>query len=127
MLEYTLVDFKIDTGANVTVVPMHIYEAKLWHIKLKNSNKVICGSYRENLDLAGLIQSKLKDRDFSYNDNVYIINNLQPGLNLHGSSRELNSHTSFFFSVNFYIFEGTHGSSSVLRSRAPSLEFLCKN
>ena len=42
----------------------------------------------------------------------------QPELNLHGSSRELSSCTSFL-SVNFYIFEETHGSSSMLRSGDP--------
>ena len=44
----------------------------------------------ENLELAGLIEVKLKNKDFNYDDNVYIVNNLQHPLLSCTASENLN-------------------------------------
>lgn len=90
VIDDTSIDFKIDSGAEVTVIPKNTYDSKLKHIKLFNSKKVICGPDGGNLNLAGVLHVDLKNKNLIFKDKVYVVSGLQHSLLSCAASEHLN-------------------------------------
>ena len=75
------VSFKLDSGADVTVIPLDLYE-KLCNQsgELQPSNKVLMGLCRQQIDCVGKIRATLQSNKHTFNKDVYVVKNLEQPL-----------------------------------------------
>ena len=76
MVNDQLVNFKIDSGADVSVLPVHTYE-KLENTKLQPTNKVLLGPCNCKLNCMGKFKAKLTVNNLSVENDVYVIKDLE--------------------------------------------------
>lgn len=71
-----LVNFKIDSGADVSVLPVHTYE-KLENTKLQPTNKVLLGPCNYKLTSMGKFKANLTANNLSVENDVYVVKDLE--------------------------------------------------
>ena len=69
-------EFKIDTWANVTVIPAHLYK-KSRDGPLKSPNRVLRGPSQHTLSVVGKFVGSLKSGHISAKQEIYVVNRLQ--------------------------------------------------
>ena len=84
-----LVNFKIDSGADVSVLPVHIYE-KLENINLKPTDKLLLGPCNYKLNCLGKFKAKLTANNLSVENDVYVVKDLERPLLSRYDSQSLN-------------------------------------
>ena len=96
------VSFKLDSGADVMVIPLNVYQ-KLRNQsgELQPSNKVLMGPCRQQIDCVGKIRATLQSNEHIFNEDVYVVKNLeQPLLGCTaGASLKLISKVNYIESV----------------------------
>ncbi|XP_036001498.1 uncharacterized protein K02A2.6-like [Fundulus heteroclitus] len=71
--------FKIDTGADVTAVPTHMYE-KGQYSDLQNTKKVLMGPGRSQLKVKGKFTATLQRKDKHVMEDIYVVEGLNTPL-----------------------------------------------
>ena len=89
MVNDQLVNFKIDSGADVSVLPVHTYE-KLENTKLQPTNKVLLGPCNYKLNCMGKFKAKLTVNNLSVENDVYVVKDLERPLLSRLDSQNLN-------------------------------------
>ena len=89
MVNDQLVNFKIDSGANVSVLPVHTYE-KLENTKLQPTSKVLLGPCNYKLNCMGKFKAKLTVNNLSVENDVYVVKDLERPLLSRLDSQNLN-------------------------------------
>ncbi|UYV79739.1 K02A2.6-like [Cordylochernes scorpioides] len=84
------VNFKIDTGADVNVLPLQYYYQSFQRIKLEKSDKVLQGPNGIPLETVGMIHVKLQNKGQHLNSKIYIIDKLKQPLLSGETSEKLN-------------------------------------
>ena len=69
------VQFKLDTGADVTVVPEDVY--KKLKVKLQSTSKVLTGPSQQNLDVLGSFHAVISNGKRETNQVVYVVKGLR--------------------------------------------------
>ena len=75
----TPVNFKIDTGADVTVIPNSIHQ-NIPHSTLQPPTKSLSGTSSKNLEVSGQFSASLKHKDREVEEMVYVVKNLSRSL-----------------------------------------------
>ncbi|KAL5017541.1 hypothetical protein ScPMuIL_007130 [Solemya velum] len=78
-LEKCHMEFKIDTGADVTAIPEHILH-KLGTMKLQRSDRILLGPGKTRLDVAGKFVGTLKSGKSKISTEIYVVNGLSKPL-----------------------------------------------
>ena len=78
-IEGCLTTFKIDTGADVTVIPKCLLD-KLPSPTLTPAKKTLIGPNRSKLPLLGCFKAKLQKQEKETHEEVYVVPNLQTPL-----------------------------------------------
>ena len=73
-------EFKLDSGADVTVVPVNTYTSLGNKVKLVPSNKVLLGPCRYKMDCVGKFSAHLKVDKAEIHEDVYVIKDLETPL-----------------------------------------------
>lgn len=81
--------FKVDTGADVTVIPAETYEACFSATCLQTPTKILKGPGRHELDVLGMITKDMTYRTKSIKADLYIVNNLDKPLLSRDASEKL--------------------------------------
>ena len=89
MVNDQLVNFKIDSGADVSVLPVHTYE-KLENTKLQPTSKVLLGPCNYKLNCMGKFKAKLTVNNLSVENDVYVVKDLERPLLSRLESQNLN-------------------------------------
>ncbi|UYV80016.1 hypothetical protein LAZ67_18001431, partial [Cordylochernes scorpioides] len=84
------INFKIDTGADVNVLPLQYYYQSFQRIKLEKSDKVLQGPNGIPLETAGMIHVKLQNKGQHLNSKIYIVDKLKQPLLSGETSEKLN-------------------------------------
>ena len=84
------VNFKIDTGADVSVIPARLFLELKNCVTLKHTNKVLLGPCNYKLDFIGKFDAKLKSCDSSIDDEIFVINGLERPLSGRKACKTLN-------------------------------------
>ncbi|UYV61070.1 K02A2.6-like, partial [Cordylochernes scorpioides] len=84
------VNFKIDTGADVNVLPLQYYYQSFQRIKLEKSDKVLQGPNGIPLKTVGMIHVKLQNKGQHLNSKIYIVDKLKQPLLSGETSEKLN-------------------------------------
>ena len=74
------VKFKIDTGADVTVISDTTYKALAKKTPLKPAKKSLTGPSSQPLDVCGLFTGTLQHRSCTSSEDIFVVNNLQMSL-----------------------------------------------
>ena len=77
-LDGVSVIFKLDTGADVTVVPEHIF--KKTHRWLQESKIKLTGPGQQPLDMCGVFEAQIQSHEKATTQNVYVIRGLKTPL-----------------------------------------------
>ncbi|UYV63312.1 K02A2.6-like [Cordylochernes scorpioides] len=80
------VNFKIDTGADVNVLPLQYYYQSFQRIKLEKSDKILQSPNGIPLETVGMIHVKLQNKGQHLNSKIYIVDKLKQPL-LSGETR----------------------------------------
>jgi hypothetical protein len=70
-----LVKFRLDTGADATVLPAEIY-SRLFQRPLSSADKLLCGPNRAQLDVVGRFAAQLRWRDRLTTETVYVVRDI---------------------------------------------------
>ena len=73
MVNDHLVEFSIDTGADVTVIPEHIYQEAAGRISLQPTSRKLCGPSQYALSVMGKCIAKLKKGTREAEETVYVV------------------------------------------------------
>ncbi|UYV81477.1 K02A2.6-like, partial [Cordylochernes scorpioides] len=84
------INFKIDTGADVNVLPLQNYHQSYQRIKLEKSDKISQGPNGIPLETVGMIHVKLQNKGQHLNSKIYIVNKLKQPLLSGETSEKLN-------------------------------------
>ncbi|UYV84130.1 hypothetical protein LAZ67_X001290 [Cordylochernes scorpioides] len=84
------INFKIDTGADVNVLPLQYYYQSFQRIKLEKSDKILQGPNGIPLETVGMIHVKLQNKGQHLNSKIYIVNKLKQPLLSGETSEKLN-------------------------------------
>ena len=71
------VNFKIDTGADVSVIPAELFSELKNSVALKHTNKVLLGPCNYKLNRIGKFDAKLKSCDSSIDDEIFVVDGLE--------------------------------------------------
>ena len=71
--------FKIDTGADVTVIPESVFK-RIRNANLMRSDRILCGPARNALHVIGQFNATLKHRGGVTSEEVYVVRGLQTPL-----------------------------------------------
>ena len=71
--------FKIDTGADVTVIPESVFK-RIRNANLMHSDRILCGPARNALHVIGQFNATLKHRGGVTSEEVYVVRGLQTPL-----------------------------------------------
>ncbi|UYV69526.1 hypothetical protein LAZ67_6003904 [Cordylochernes scorpioides] len=82
--------FKIDTGADVNVLPLQNYYQSFQRIKLEKSDKILQGPNGIPLETVGMIHVKLQNKGQHLNSKIYIVDKLKQPLLSGETSEKLN-------------------------------------
>ncbi|CAG7831375.1 unnamed protein product, partial [Allacma fusca] len=63
LVENVPVYFKLDPGAEVTVIPELLFQSKLKSLALEKSDRQLCGPSRDKLETLGMIRCKISVKD----------------------------------------------------------------
>ena len=74
-----LIDFKIDTGADVTVIPASVYK-KSQNNKLQPARKLLRGPSQHTLTVLGKFHGTLHSANTTALQNIYVVKGLQKAL-----------------------------------------------
>ncbi|UYV67652.1 K02A2.6-like [Cordylochernes scorpioides] len=74
------INFKIDTGADVNVLPLQYYYQSFQRIKLEKSDKILQGPNGIPLETVGMIHVKLQNKGQHLNSKIYIVDKLKQPL-----------------------------------------------
>ena len=66
--------FSVDTGADVSIIPKPVYDAKFAHITHRKADKVLRGPDRKPLKVLGCFRGKLVKGDLSITEDIYVLN-----------------------------------------------------
>ena len=75
----TLIDFKLDTGADVTAIPLTTFNS-LANVKLMETNRILKGPGQEDLQVRGKFMTDLRWQQKCSQEEVYVIDKLQKPL-----------------------------------------------
>ncbi|UYV77006.1 hypothetical protein LAZ67_14002793 [Cordylochernes scorpioides] len=84
------INFKIDTGADVNVLPLQYYYQSFQRIKLEKSDKILQGPNGIPLETVGMIHVELQNKGQHLNSKIYIVDKLKQPLLSGESSEKLN-------------------------------------
>ncbi|UYV61448.1 hypothetical protein LAZ67_1004889 [Cordylochernes scorpioides] len=84
------INFKIDTGADVNVLPLQNYYQSFQRIKLEKSDKILQGPNGIPLETVGMIHVKLQNKGQHLNSKIYIVDKLKQPLLSGETSEKLN-------------------------------------
>ncbi|UYV70517.1 hypothetical protein LAZ67_7003387 [Cordylochernes scorpioides] len=84
------INFKIDTGADVNVLPLQNYYQSFQRIKLEKSDKILQGPNGIPLETFGMIHVKLQNKGQHLNSKIYIVDKLKQPLLSGETSEKLN-------------------------------------
>ncbi|UYV63647.1 hypothetical protein LAZ67_2005162 [Cordylochernes scorpioides] len=84
------INFKIDTGADVNVLPLQNYYQCFQRIKLEKSDKILQGPNGIPLETVGMIHVKLQNKGQHINSKIYIVDKLKQPLLSGETSEKLN-------------------------------------
>ena len=70
------VEFSIDTGADVTVVPEHVYQQVAGRVSLQATNRKLCDLGHHALSVIGQFIAKLKKGKHETEETVYVVRSL---------------------------------------------------
>ncbi|UYV63401.1 hypothetical protein LAZ67_2003965, partial [Cordylochernes scorpioides] len=84
------INFKIDTGADVNVLPLQKYYQSFQRIKLEKSDKILQGPNGIPLETVGMIHVKLQNKGQHLNSKIYIVDKLKQPLLSGETSEKLN-------------------------------------
>eukprot|EP00731_Ephydatia_muelleri_P017556 Em0010g654a len=79
LLQGIIVRFKIDTGADVTVIPESVFK-RIRNANLMHSDRILCGPARNALHVIGQFNATLKHRGGVTSEEVYVVRGLQTPL-----------------------------------------------
>ncbi|UYV65226.1 K02A2.6-like [Cordylochernes scorpioides] len=85
------INFKIDTGADVNVLPLQNYYQSFQRIKLEKSDKILQGPNGIPLETVGMIHVKLQNKGQHLNSKIYIVDKLKQPLLSGETSEKLNT------------------------------------
>jgi len=71
-------EFKIDTGADVTVIPEHVYKESR-DGPLSSSDRILCGSSRHSTSI-GQLSSHFTEKPIETKEEIYVVKELQKAL-----------------------------------------------
>ena len=71
------VEFSIDTGADVTVVPEHVYQQVAGRVSLQATSRKLCGPGHHALSVIGRFIAKLKKGKHETEETVYVVRSLR--------------------------------------------------
>ena len=75
------VSFKLDSGADVTVIPLELFEKFCNQSdELQASNKVLMGPCRQQIDCVYKIRATLQSNKHTFNEDVDVVKNLEQPL-----------------------------------------------
>lgn len=75
----TEIKFKIDTGADVTVIPEYMFR-KLQNVKLVKTDKILFGPGQKQLHVLGKFKCELKLKSVKSNQDIYVVKGLKNSL-----------------------------------------------
>ncbi|UYV64942.1 K02A2.6-like, partial [Cordylochernes scorpioides] len=84
------INFKIDTGADVNVLPLQYYYQSFQRIKLEKSDKILQGPNGIPLETVGMIHVELQNKGQHLNSKIYIVDKLKQPLLSGETSEKLN-------------------------------------
>ncbi|GBO10434.1 hypothetical protein AVEN_165063-1 [Araneus ventricosus] len=91
------IKFKIDSGADHTVLPANVFQNVFQNAKLEPPDKILCGPDRNPLKKLGKFKTNIEYKGKSCTEEIYVISNLQscllgkPALSSLGLGPNLNS------------------------------------
>ena len=80
LLNKELVNFKIDTGADVTVIPDSLYSSNKHWGTLRSVNKALFGPGQAKLAVRGMLNSELSKDDKTTMQDIYVVKGLKEPL-----------------------------------------------
>jgi hypothetical protein len=78
-VNHKLVKFRLDTGADATVLPAETY-SRLFQRPLSSADKLLCGPNRVQLDVIGRFDAQLQWRDRLTTQTVYVVRDIHQPL-----------------------------------------------
>jgi len=72
-------EFKIDTGADVTVIPEHVYNESR-DGPLSSTDRILCGPSRHSLQVLGKFLATLQKNQLKTNEEINVVKELQKAL-----------------------------------------------
>ena len=79
-LNETNVSFKIESGADATVVPYKMYQSIRPPIPLLQTKKILRGPCSHKLEIKGTFKTLLETRDCATEEEIFVVNGLERGL-----------------------------------------------
>lgn len=73
------IKFKIDTGADVTVIPKEV-QNKLKNVKLRQPDKILNGPGQNRLEVSGMFTGELRVREKTATQQIYVVEGLRQPL-----------------------------------------------
>ena len=86
----TRIKFKVDTGADVTVISDTLYQSQFSKDLLKQSKRTLRGPDQTSLDVLGYFKAEMKHKGKSLYEDIYVIRNLGVSLLSRHASEGLN-------------------------------------
>ncbi|GBN29455.1 hypothetical protein AVEN_109435-1 [Araneus ventricosus] len=71
------IKFKIDSGADHTVLPANVFQNVLQNAKLEPPDKILCGPDRNPLKTLGKFKANIEYKGKNCTEEIYVISNLQ--------------------------------------------------
>ena len=89
-VNYQVINFKLDTGADLSVLPASIYDSLEPSVKLEPTNKVLLGPCNYKLNCIGKFQAKPTANQKCINNEFYVVKCLERSLLSRYASQSLN-------------------------------------
>ena len=89
-VNYQVINFKLDTGADLSVLPASIYDSLEPSVKLEPTNKVLLGPCNYKLNCIGKFQAKLTANQKCINNEFHVVKCLERSLLSRYASQSLN-------------------------------------
>ena len=83
-----VVNFKLDSGADVSVLPVRVY--KTLDVKLEPTNKVLLGPCNYKVNCLGIFKAKLAVYQKSIDNEIHVVKGLERSLLSQQASQSLN-------------------------------------
>ena len=76
-VNHKTIKFKIDSGADHTVLPAHVFKNSFQNTKLEPPNKILCGPDKNPLKTLGKFKANIEYKGKNCTEEIYVIDNLQ--------------------------------------------------